>query len=347
MVTKGIIRTVPQSNEDNIYSVWLPFFDDPMEDAAEIVLDATLSEAAGINGGYSVGDVVYCAFEDNNNSRPVIVGKLSSPDVENTGGQINSEYLTISHQANLPHNTNVGDIALGDVLDNIISMNGDIVELQNNSGDLNNYVLKAGDTMTGTLTVPNVVTTKVGGTMGSSILPDSWAVFGGGNSGGYLKLATGKDGNEPIYVAQYNGAIDTTGLNIPAHQATLLDASGDTLFPGQLSAGSNITSGSTSDTTERQIKVSSEAGSLYMYSKPPVGLLKGGERGLWVPAHGTGFGKAIISIDTNNNASFAGNASSATNDSSGNTISTYYQKKITVSQSTPSGGSDGDIWIQY
>ena len=41
-----------------------------------------------------------------------------------------------------------------------------------------------------------------------------------------------------------------------------------------------------------------------------------GNRGLYVPAHGTGAAKAIIQIDTNNSATFNGNASSATSASS-------------------------------
>ncbi len=54
--------------------------------------------------------------------------------------------------------------------------------------------------------------------------------------------------------------------------------------------------------------------------------------------------------------SFAGNltgtASRATADASGNTITTTYATKsevpkITISDQAPSGGSDGDIWIQY
>lgn len=43
----------------------------------------------------------------------------------------------------------------------------------------------------------------------------------------------------------------------------------------------------------------------------------------------------------------ANSALQATKDSAGNVISSYYQKKITLSPNTPSGGSNGDIWIKY
>lgn len=46
-------------------------------------------------------------------------------------------------------------------------------------------------------------------------------------------------------------------------------------------------------------------------------------------------------------ATSAGSATKATQDASGNTITTYYQKKITSGTADPSGGSDGDIYFQY
>lgn len=46
-------------------------------------------------------------------------------------------------------------------------------------------------------------------------------------------------------------------------------------------------------------------------------------------------------------ADSASAASKATQDANGNTISTYYQKKIIISQDSPSGGANGDIWIKY
>lgn len=46
-------------------------------------------------------------------------------------------------------------------------------------------------------------------------------------------------------------------------------------------------------------------------------------------------------------ATSAGSATKATQDASGNTITTYYQKKITSGTTDPTGGSDGDIYFQY
>jgi hypothetical protein len=73
---------------------------------------------------------------------------------------------------------------------------------------------------------------------------DYWVIRGSQTSKneGYLELATGDDGNEPIYVCQYSkagGAGDYVNvLGAEARRASLLDASGNTSFPGHLTAAS-------------------------------------------------------------------------------------------------------------
>jgi hypothetical protein len=69
----------------------------------------------------------------------------------------------------------------------------------------------------------------VSGTMGGN---DGWRIGAGATAtdGGYLEIATQDNGNEPIYVRQYNasnwGSIGRT--------LTLLDANGNTTFPGMI-----------------------------------------------------------------------------------------------------------------
>ena len=62
---------------------------------------------------------------------------------------------------------------------------------------------------------------------------DYWRVAGGAtaSNSGYMEIATGDDYNEPIYVRQYQGAFTTL-----KRTATLLDASGNTEFPVQVTA---------------------------------------------------------------------------------------------------------------
>lgn len=95
-----------------------------------------------------------------------------------------------------------------------------------------NYLPLSGGTLTGDLNFANVSpgTRGIIGTVGGN---DFWRVAGGATStdSGYLELATGGDANEPIYVRQYTGKFATI-----KRTATLLDGSGNTSFPGQVTA---------------------------------------------------------------------------------------------------------------
>jgi hypothetical protein len=99
--------------------------------------------------------------------------------------------------------------------------------------------LSGSDSITGDLKFAESGTTirGISGRVGTN---DAWRVVGGatGENGGYLEIATTDDGNEPIYVRQYKDG-DGGGFtkNIIARTATLLDASGNTSFPGTISEG--------------------------------------------------------------------------------------------------------------
>jgi hypothetical protein len=64
---------------------------------------------------------------------------------------------------------------------------------------------------------------------------------GGASNAGFVEIATADDGTEPIYVRQYTGVFATL-----TRTATLLDGSGNTSFPGSVTASSLIKSGGTS-----------------------------------------------------------------------------------------------------
>lgn len=108
--------------------------------------------------------------------------------------------------------------------------------------------------------------------------------------------------------------------NAGTNKATINFETGAATFAGSVTAsGGDITAPSGSiwagtinnTTAERDIGVRSGSGSIYLYS----GAQTNGNRGLYVPAHGTGAAKNIIVVDTNNVATFngtlSGNASSA------------------------------------
>lgn len=95
-----------------------------------------------------------------------------------------------------------------------------------------NYLPLSGGTLTGDLLFSNSGTTfrQIRGTCGDN---DFWRIGGGatGNNAGYMEIATADDGTEPIYVRQYSGMFNTI-----TRTATLLDDSGNTSFPGTVTA---------------------------------------------------------------------------------------------------------------
>jgi hypothetical protein len=69
----------------------------------------------------------------------------------------------------------------------------------------------------------------VAGTMASS---DNFRIrIGGSNDAGYAEIATADNGNEPIYIRQYG-----SGFTAATRTATILDGSGNTSFPGTVTA---------------------------------------------------------------------------------------------------------------
>jgi hypothetical protein len=97
------------------------------------------------------------------------------------------------------------------------------------------------------LTVTNAIngtlTKTVTGTSGADLIYGNMAdsdqfrirIGGTATNAGYVEIATSDDGTEPIYVRQYTqvGGVAFTTLN---RTATLLDGSGNTSFPGTVTA---------------------------------------------------------------------------------------------------------------
>ena len=85
-------------------------------------------------------------------------------------------------------------------------------------------------TLGGDLLFSNSATTtrQIRGVVGDN---DYWRIAGGATAAnaGWMEIATADDGNEPIYVRQYTGAYTTI-----TRTATLLDANGNSSFPGNI-----------------------------------------------------------------------------------------------------------------
>ena len=124
MITKGIIKELPTkyylgknntTQFNNKFIVELPIFNssgiNPDNPLNASIVEATLCYQPGSLDGYRVGDVVFVSFEDNDYSKPVILGKLYLGD-EQPVGLTKSEHLEISNSAILPENTQLGDITV-------------------------------------------------------------------------------------------------------------------------------------------------------------------------------------------------------------------------------------------
>jgi hypothetical protein len=92
----------------------------------------------------------------------------------------------------------------------------------------------------------NNTTTTPKGVQGTVAGNDYWFVGGNSPSGadndGAMIIASGNNGIEPIYVRQYTGGITTQpfpSTNTVARELTLLDASGNTVLPGDLTVSGN------------------------------------------------------------------------------------------------------------
>lgn len=95
-----------------------------------------------------------------------------------------------------------------------------------------NYLPLSGGTLTGDLLFSDSGTTfrQIKGTCGGD---DFWRIGGGATaeSAGFMEIATADNATEPIYVRQYIGVFATI-----KRTATLLDANGNTSFPGSVAA---------------------------------------------------------------------------------------------------------------
>lgn len=78
---------------------------------------------------------------------------------------------------------------------------------------------------------------------------------GGASNAGFVEIATADDATEPIYVRQYTGTFATL-----TRTATILDGSGNTSFPGTLTA-SNFSGSSSGTNTGDQTTITGNAGS--------------------------------------------------------------------------------------
>lgn len=160
------------------------------------------------------------------------------------------------------------------------------------------YSLAEENSATFTFTATDLVTTStVTKTVPSANFPLD--LYDDGN--GHIGVGIGK-------VAEADKMI----INMPVDLRSTMTATGNI-------TGASLYAGDAADTTERRVRVDSGAGGIYMYSQASGT----GNRGIYLPAHGTGSAKAAINVDTNNNVTLNGNAATATTASYTNQVNSY------------------------
>lgn len=105
-----IAKAVIEEKIENKFKVRIPLFESA-GGSGECILLATLCYVPGNLDCYNVGDVVFVAFENNQISNPVIIGKLyTGPEEANTCLNTSS-VLKVKTQAELPNQTKIGQFA--------------------------------------------------------------------------------------------------------------------------------------------------------------------------------------------------------------------------------------------
>lgn len=141
---------------------------------------------------------------------------------------------------------------------------------------------------------------------GISIGGGGATIIGGGKSASTAEGLLSNAGSEVLYLCN-DGNVDVyTGLQSGTSSAKhSMFGSNGTLY---VYDGHVVVGNGTNDTSERQLQVDAGAGQIYMYSQGSTT----GYRGIWLPAHGTGAAKGALVVDTNNNVTLNGNATTAT-----------------------------------
>ncbi len=105
-----IAKAVIEEQVGNKFKVRIPLFESA-GNKNECILTATLSYVPGNLDSYVVGDVVFVAFENNQISNPVIIGKLYLGEEKSNTNLSQSSVLKVINEANLPNQTAIGEFS--------------------------------------------------------------------------------------------------------------------------------------------------------------------------------------------------------------------------------------------
>ena len=116
MVTKAIIAEIIDRTQARVR---IPIFDKAEGTSFatpnnELAI-APICSLAGSSPNYKVGDVVFVAFEYDVFSNPVIIGSLLTDSVLERTSDFNVNRLQVVAEADLPTNTNINNVNIGNI----------------------------------------------------------------------------------------------------------------------------------------------------------------------------------------------------------------------------------------
>jgi hypothetical protein len=237
------------------------------------VNSGTINLGTGLTSTITLGDAA---------ADTLTVNATSTFNNNLTVGSSDADTLTVNSTATFNNNLTIGSSSTDTLLvrstaqfDEDVYLaygaSNTVVTVGNNASDemyvnattyINNN-LTVGSTSGDTLTVNSQVAGNVEFTNNTTSTPrgvaglvgtnDYWFVGGAsaGTNDGYMVIATGDDGTEPIYVRQYTGN-PTSGGSTITRTLTLLDASGNTAVPGNLTVTGDLTVNGTTTTLDTQ-----------------------------------------------------------------------------------------------
>jgi len=127
MITKAYILDI--NSQSNKYYIRIPIFDKPGLSSDNSIFSsalfyATLSHEPTSKESYKVGDTVFVGFENNDLNKPIIIGKLYTPEEEpSPTGAIDVKSLTVYDKAILPANTTIGSVNFSNISNFFASIN--------------------------------------------------------------------------------------------------------------------------------------------------------------------------------------------------------------------------------
>lgn len=120
MILKGIISSYV-NEETNKIKIRIPKYHRPVGVSGSVPNEelpyATIISSPGIKPQYIPGDIVYIDFEDDDLSKPCVIGKLNYPDdVIDSVSNIKLGDVSVQSSTNLSTNTKIGEIDYQDLL---------------------------------------------------------------------------------------------------------------------------------------------------------------------------------------------------------------------------------------